>query len=108
MAKYIDADKLRKLLANRYEEITVPILTDEGGLESFYRRSEIHNILKIVDSLQQEESVSEDLEKEIRSAWEKCNPVDEGMGVESTYMHIEAFDIIARHFAEWGSEHLKK
>lgn len=55
MSKYIDAEKLRKLLTNRYEEITVPVLTDEGGLESFYRRSEIHNILKIVDSLQQEQ-----------------------------------------------------
>lgn len=53
--KYIDAEKLRKLLTNRYEEITVPVLTDEGGLESFYRRSEIHNILKIVESLQQEQ-----------------------------------------------------
>ena len=49
-----------------------------------------------------------DLEKEIRSAWEKCNPVDEGMGVESAYMHIEAFDIIARHFAEWGADHLRE
>jgi hypothetical protein len=55
MTKYIDAEKLRKLLTNRYEEITVPVLTDEGGLESFYRRSEIHNILKIVESLQQEQ-----------------------------------------------------
>lgn len=55
MTKYIDADKLRKLLTNRYEEITVPVLTDEGGLESFYCRSEIHNILKIVESLQQEQ-----------------------------------------------------
>ena len=53
--KYIDAEKLRKLLTNCYEEITVPVLTDEGGLESFYRRSEIHNILKIVESLQQEQ-----------------------------------------------------
>lgn len=43
-----------------------------------------------------------DLEKEIRSIWEKCNPTDEGMGVESTYMHIEAFDIIARHFYNLG------
>ena len=65
--KYIDAEKLRKLLANRYEEITVPVLTDEGGLESFYRRSEIHNILKFIDSLQQgqqEEEAAEEYEKE--------------------------------------------
>lgn len=57
MKKYIDAEKLRKLLANRYEEITVPVITDEGGLESFYRRSEIHNIFKIIDSLQQEQDL---------------------------------------------------
>lgn len=43
-----------------------------------------------------------DLEKEIRSMWKKCEPTDEGMGVESAYMHIEAFDIIARHFYELG------
>ena len=70
--KYIDADKLRKLLANRYEEITVPVLTDEGGLESFYRRSEIHNILKIVDSLQQEQ-FTEDLNAEIEMQWDSFN-----------------------------------
>ena len=43
-----------------------------------------------------------DLEKEIRSMWELCEPIDEGMGVESAYMHIEAFDIIARQFYELG------
>lgn len=43
-----------------------------------------------------------DLKKEIRSMWKKCEPTDEGMGVESTYMHIEAFDIIARYFYELG------
>lgn len=53
-----------------------------------------------------DESVSDDLDKEIDKEWKKCNPVDEGMGVESAYMHIEAFDIIARHFAEWGAIHL--
>ena len=42
------------------------------------------------------------LENEIDKEWKKCNPVDEGMGVESAYMHIEAFDIIARHFYELG------
>ena len=67
--KYIDAEKLRKFLTNRYEEITVPVLTDEGGLESFYRRSEIHNILKIVESLQQEQPSILDNLDEIAEEW---------------------------------------
>lgn len=43
-----------------------------------------------------------DLQKEIDKEWEKCNPIDEGMGVESAFIHIEAFDMIARHFFELG------
>lgn len=60
----------------------------------------------ILDTLP--EQPVEGLEEEINAEWKKCNPIDEGMGVESAYIHIEAFDIIARHFAEWGAEHLKK
>ena len=43
-----------------------------------------------------------DLQKEINKEWEKCNPIDEGMGVEMAYVHIEAFDMIARHFFDLG------
>ena len=89
--KYIDAEKLRKLLANRYEEITVPVLTDEGGLESFYRRSEIHNILKIVDSLQYEQQ-EVNLE---RDAVQFC--FDKGLNVTPYQAKT-----IARHFYELG------
>lgn len=42
------------------------------------------------------------LEKEIDLVWAKCNPIDEGMGVEVANIHIEAFNIIARHFFELG------
>ena len=52
--KYIDADKLNAALALHYAEITIPVITDEGGIESYFRRSEIHAIQKIIDSLQQE------------------------------------------------------
>lgn len=38
------------------------------------------------------------LEKEIDLVWAKCNPIDEGMGVEVANIHIEQFDMIARHF----------
>lgn len=49
-----------------------------------------------------EEIPSMDLEKEIDKEWKKCNPTDEGMGVETANIHIEAFDMIARHFYELG------
>ena len=129
MAKYIDADKLKRAIAklseNEYNDGTLGDDVANGALDY---------VILIINRLQQEESISDhyvrmgycdefkddskrkeeqeqpddDLDKEIETMWKKCNPVDEGMGVESTYMHIEAFDIIARHFAEWGSEHLKK
>ena len=155
MNKYIDAEKLKESLKKHYTDITVPVITSEGGLESYFRRSEIKDTIKLIDSLQQEQTVIEkrkqecgcrrlsdngnyqceryegifgpcdgrcswivdypklkelkemnqqevDLEKEIDSEWKKCNPIDEGMGLESTYMSNEAFDIIARHFYELG------
>jgi len=54
--KYIDADKLEAALALHYAEITIPVLTDEGGIESYVRRSEIHVIQRIIDSLTQEQT----------------------------------------------------
>ena len=45
-----------------------------------------------------------DLEKEIEKEWKECDPIDEGMGVETANIHIEAFDIIARHFYELGQK----
>jgi len=55
MSKYIDAEKLKNILSDRYTEITVPIITDEGGIESYYRRVELHHIIKLIDSIQQEQ-----------------------------------------------------
>ena len=103
MEKYINAEKLRKLLANRYEEITVPVLTDEGGLESFYRRSEIHNILKIVDSLQQEQpEVDFKIEerKWVHDAVDNIFPEDGDFMSEVDFRKI--LKDTARHFYELG------
>ena len=102
MSEYIDAEKLRKSLANRYEEITVPILTDEGGLESFYRRSEIHNTLKIVDSLQQEQE-EVDLEKALNELDNAYFDLD-GIAVMGATYYLTVNDLkdIACHFYELG------
>lgn len=61
-----------------------------------------------VNELAKQEQPEVDLEKEIDKEWKKCNPIDEGMGVEMAYIHIEAFDIIARHFYELGRLNARK
>ena len=43
----------------------------------------------------------EQLQKEIDKEWQKCLPVDEGMGLESSNIVSEQFESIARHFVEW-------
>lgn len=100
MTKYIDAEKLRKLLINHYEEIIVPVLTDEGGLESFYRRSEIHNILKIVESLQQEQlSLPDNLDK----AAKQYDEAESWRWEAPMYPNREAF----KAGAEWMAKQIK-
>lgn len=67
-----------------------------------YAKKQRKKLEELDNFLSEQEQPEVDLEKEIDSEWKKCNPIDEGMGVESAYMHIEAFDIIARHFYELG------
>ena len=43
-----------------------------------------------------------ELKKEIDVEWAKCEPIDEGMGLESANIVNEQFDAIARHFYELG------
>ena len=52
--------------------------------------------------------MNEKLEKEIEIQWKLNNPIDEGMGVESAFIHIEAFDMIARHFYSLALEDVRK
>ncbi len=102
--KYIDAECLiDKILQLQKEYAQTEVKEDSKAMRAVLGGQcfTLMEVVKIIQSLQDEQP-EVDLEKEIRSAWEKCNPVDEGMGVESAYMHIEAFDIIARHFYELG------
>ena len=143
MNKYIDSDKLK----TKVKGLQCEQGFEDGEAERGYQFA-IKDMLRVIDSLQQEQPevdlVEEitrffsknpiphehltdwpllkntalyfynigrysrdikpevDLEKEIDSEWAKCNPIDEGMGVEVANIHIEAFDIIARHFYELG------
>lgn len=48
----------------------------------------------------------ENLQKEIEKVWCECNPVDEGMGLESANIVNEQFEHIARHFVEWTKKQI--
>lgn len=100
MTKYIDVEKLKAELRRQKHELEL-LIQSQGDYGQSCQIVAYENILSLLDSLQKEQ-LEVDLEKEIRSMWEKCNPTDEGMGVESTYMHIEAFDIIVRYFFNLG------
>lgn len=43
-----------------------------------------------------------DLEKELNKEWNKCEPTDEGMGLEIASIEHKQFDNIAKHFFELG------
>lgn len=73
--------------------IMIPPNTTLKGIES---------LLEQVKKKLQQEQPEVDLEKEIDKEWAKCEPVDEGMGLESANIVNEQFDSIARHFYELG------
>ena len=56
--------------------------------------------------LQGKVEVCEDLEQEIQSFWNRAS------GFQPKFVTLEVkengFAVIARHFAQWGAEHLKK
>jgi len=65
----------------------------------------INNLEFFIDTLEVKEVDFDntiDLDKVIGEEWKRCNPIDEGMGVESAYIHIEAFYDIAKYFFELG------
>lgn len=65
-------------------------------------------IAEIEECPLQQEQPNVDLEKEIDSEWKKCEPIDEGMGLESANIVNEQFDHIAHHFYELGLKAKKK
>lgn len=46
--------------------------------------------------------VEVDLGEEMDKEWNKCKPIDEGMGLEIASIEHEQFDNIAKHFFELG------
>jgi hypothetical protein len=58
------------------------------------------NVLAILNDILEMKEV--DLDKEMDKEWNKCEPIDEGMGLEIASIEHEQFDNIAKHFFELG------
>ena len=58
-----------------------------------------NGILSFIDTL---ETKDVDFIKELDKEWNKCEPIDEGMGLEIASIEHGQFDNIAKHFFELG------
>ena len=84
----------RKSLLIQHSKLTYDLI-----LETFIK--EYDDLLSFLSTL--EEPVSEELEEEIDRLWESF--ADE---MEGPHNLFDIYARLARHFAEWGAEHLKK
>lgn len=103
--KYIDADLLRKEIEKHIKEVKDAAERFTPNLGFFDAKlSGIYDVMGIIDSLQQEqqeEPVSDDLEDEMDRYFESMEVQEHENIFEDTFHRI------AKHFAEWGAEHLR-
>jgi len=114
MSKYINAEKLKETIKYhiRCLEKELQSFSDEDyvcstAAQYAAEKATLENVQNIIDSLKQEqpEVDLETFDKSVTKMWERCaaEPND-----TIACLHIESFIEIARHFAQWGAEHLKK
>lgn len=108
MTKYIDAEKLRKEIERLDKSNTVDLNNgcDDDQCYGYYLA--LSDLINSLDSLQQEQP-EVDLEEEadrlfFSLGWYEGDH-DKPM---LDCISLEEFRGIARHFAKWGAEHLKK
>jgi hypothetical protein len=93
MTKYIDADKLKRFVKSIG-------LTPQKSADYNDGRDDVKMmVLDFIDSLQQEQP-EVDLEKEIEEYFPES--------AFYTGWNYDDMQEVARHFAQWGAEHLKK
>jgi hypothetical protein len=88
--------EIEKLINEIYAGRPFDALSSEQQTALWYLRSLMSSII----ALKVKEEA--DLEKEIDKEWNKCEPIDEGMGLEIASIEHEQFDNIAKHFFELG------
>jgi hypothetical protein len=109
--KYIDADLLREKIAEQMESLPRKVGRGAGTITpKGYGMMEAFQIMRsIIDSLP--EQPVEWLEEEIQRYFDGWGEIGDGDNIvtkNSDYIGLKDLPNIARHFAEWGAEHLKK
>ena len=107
MAHYINAEQLKAELDKRYTEYRAKMKTDDF---TYYEgmADALDLFEQYIDTLP--EQPVEGLEEEIkRMVYDVVYDLD-GPAIKGTseYLSVEDVAFIARHFAEWGAEHLKR
>lgn len=95
--KYIDADKLKKLIDEKWKELADKNVKVGGGKWDA-EISTYLSVLNLIDSLHQEQPEA-DLDREIIKY--KVPFTD-----DREYLNETTLDAIARYFAEWGAINL--
>ena len=95
--KYIDAEKLKELIDEKWKELADKNVKVGGGKWDA-EISTYLSVLRLIDSLHQEQPEA-DLDREIIKY--KVPFAD-----DREYLNETTLDAIARHFAEWGAIHL--
>ncbi len=98
----------RRFCWYQVELITEPIDDFKPSLPSILEKSEkpINHLAD--DGKMIEQPVCEDLEKEIQRFLSNATKMDKGEWKGKYPISEMGFGVVARHFAEWGAEHLKK
>lgn len=105
MKQYIDKDVLVTELKDRIKECDkLANVAANNNLSNTLQAAELlisqyTNLIHFINTLEVEEV---DLEKEMNKEWNKCEPIDEGMGLEIASIEHEQFDNIAKYFYELG------
>lgn len=103
MNKYIDADHLNVELEKHIKEIKDAAERFTPNMGFFYAKlSGIYDVMALIDSLQHEQP-EVDLEEEVKRYYS-----DNFAYISSDQPTLSILTNIARHFAEWGAEHLKR
>ena len=105
MAQYIDKDVLVEELKYRIKECYR--LANIAADNNLYNTLQAIKLLieqyeGLLDYLDYLEVKEIDLEKETDKEWNKCEPIDKGMGLEIASIEHEQFDNIAKHFYKLG------
>ena len=94
MGEYIKKTDVLKEIKRRFEFHKERNRREDSAIQDV-----LYGISKFLDTLEVKEV---NLEEEMNKEWNKCEPIDEGMGLEIASIEHEQFDNIAKHFFELG------